>query len=699
MEEAGLHPDYITGTSMGSIIGCLYAIGFTPDSMYNLAVSQNWNQVLSDQISLRQVTFEEKPYFQNQLIELPIRNGKVQTPGGLVQGQKIEEMLSRLTLRTYAVQDFDDLPIPFHCMAADIVRGVPVELSKGSLADALRASMAIPSIFTPVRKDSMVLVDGGLIRNFPVEELKDMGADIIIGVYVGAKPKGEQKLESITQILSQIAFMQSIEDYDRQLALVDIYIEPDLGSFGVQDFTSADSIIALGEKAARRHLGQLRALADSLDAIAPATPPRTLTPVDSIRIDRIEVIGNQQISDLEIIGTADLANDSYATADQLEQAIERLFGTNRFEKVSYRLQRRNDEEILYYHTKEKAPSLLKASLIYDSYHEAGVGFNFTFRNLLLSSSRLMLVGRLADNYRYRLEYLKYLDREERWFFNSVIQYNRDAIPTLEEGRITEEFRLRDAPVDWTLNRKIGRNGLLRLGAQLEFLAFEPRVSTTPLFEKLKYQNLNYLISLERNTLDRNVLPRRGNRLQLEIKYVNNFSNEVLNPAPELNNPDSLFGFSAYPRIFFRSESFLPLRKKSGLILSPFAGILGDADSPASDFYLIGAPQTISRRSIPFYGLEANEFVAQVALGMSLGFQYFLRNDLQLSLHFSGGAFSLPQLGSKGIPEPDTFLAGVGLTAAYNSLLGPFKLSFSYPVNQNNNIQRELKAFLTFGHRF
>jgi len=699
LEEAGIQPDYITGTSMGSIIGGLYAVGYSPDSLHRLAISQNWAHVLSDNIPLKQVAFEEKLYFKNQLVELPFRDGGLKTPSGLVQGQQIEELLNRLFLPAYAVEHFDELPIPFHCMAADIVSGAPVEISRGYLPQALRASMAIPSIFTPVHKDSMVLVDGGLIRNYPVQEMVQMGADIIIGVYVGAKPKSEQRLESLPQILSQIAFMQSIDDYDRQIPLVDLHIEPDLGEYGAQDFSAADTIIALGERAARKEYDQLRQLADSLNTFGPPYPHPRLPPVNDLTIDRIEVLGNQQVSDEEVIGKSGLYPGKTVNARQLDEAVEQVYGSNRYEKVSYRLRHWQGEDVLYFHTEEKSPLLLKGSLIYDSYHEAGLAVNLTFRNLLLPSSRLMFIGRLANNYRYRIEYLKYIDRQQSWFLNLDLQYNRDAIPLLEEGRVVEEFRLQDAPMTLTLNKRLGKNGVLSLGAQFELLSFQPTVSVSPLFDELHYQNFNLLLALGTNTLDRNVLPRRGNRTTFEIKYVQNSGLTLDEPAPELSNADSLFRFDPYPRITFRSENYLFLSQRSSLVLSPFAGILGTSDTPLSDFYLVGAPETLTRRSIPMYGLNPNEFVAQIALGLDIGLQIFPRDNLRFGLHANAGFFSQPELGEAGIPPPNIFLSGLGLTAAYNSFIGPVKLSVMYPLNTDGNIKSKLKAFLTVGHRF
>jgi len=700
LEELQLHPDYITGTSMGGLIGGLYALGYPADTLEQLVLNLDWSLMLSDNIALREVVFEEKPFFKNQLVELSLGKGYSVQPSGLIYGQQIEELLNRLTLPAYDIQDFDELPVPFHAIATDIVAGQPVELDSGSLAQALRATMAIPSIFTPVRRDSMVLVDGGLLRNFPVRELQPMGAEVIIGVYVGAKAKEENELRSISKILSRIAFMQSIEDYHQQFEAIDLYIEPDLGKYGAPDFEAADSIIALGEQAARAHYEELKRLADSLNVLGPP-PPRPPYPVQRpIHIDRVVLLGDHSDSEEAIVDQLPIEAGEAITARQISQAVDELYGTNRYQKVSFFIRSEGEERVLYLQLIDQSPWLLKGSLIYDSYHEAGIGFNLTMRNLLLPASRLMFLGLFADNHRYRFEYLKYLDPRKHWFFNLEQQINRDAIPALEGGRVVEEFSLQEFPFTATLNRRAGKNSLWSLGAQLEFLTLRPSVSTAPDFQKLHYRNLNLLGRYQLNTLDRNVLPRKGHRLSLEVKYVSNLNFTVDGASSDLSQIDSLIRFDPYPRVTLSSEHYFTGPGNTVLLLNPFAGILGTADIPISDFYLVGSPVAVSRRAIPFYGLTPHEFIVQVAAGMNLGFEYFLRPNLMLGLHLSGGLFGQPDPLETSIPLPRELLTGGGLSLAYDSLLGPILLTLMYPFQDaDGNVASKIKTFLTYGHRF
>jgi NTE family protein len=703
LEEAGLRPDYIAGTSMGSIIGGLYAMGYTADSLERMALDQDWDKVLSDRIPLRDVIFEEKPFFHNQLIELPFYKGKLRPPSGLIQGQQIEALLARLTLPAFFIEDFDDLPVPFRCMAADIISGLPVELSKGSLPRAMRTSMAIPSVFTPVvgvvDKDTSILVDGGIIRNFPVQELKAMGADIVIGIYVGAEPRDLEKMGSLSGILSQVAFLASIQDAEAQMPYLDYYIEPDMSGFGPQDFKRAAEIIEVGEKAARSQFEAFKRLADSLAALSPSPPRKTLPRIDEVRLDRIEVDGNKAYSSAEIIGRSGLIPGMRHTPNELERAVNNLYGTNYFEKVSFSLRQEEGSNMLTFHIVEKSPALLRAALTYDSYHEAGFLFSVTLRNVLAPASRLMFVGHLTNNHRYRLNYLNYLDREQLFSLFAQVQYNKDLIPFYSDGILAEQYRLRELPIEFRLQRRFGLHAMLGIGGQLELLSFRPSVSAQPLFDRVNYQNLAAAAVFEVNTLDRNVLPRAGSRLTIRAKWSANLDVIIDNPRPVFRETiDSLFNISPYPSFSIHSEKYWPLHGRAGLVTSPFASVALSRHFVVGDYLLLGGPDHLGWRSIPFFGLEPNVASTQTALGAGLAYQQFLRDNLLLAFHFNAGWFGEAGTGAR-FSRPDQFYSGAGVSVALNSLLGPVRLSAAYPFQAPAETRRRARLFLHFGHRF
>ncbi len=201
MEEAGLRPDCIAGVSMGSIIGGMYAIGYSVDSILNILKSEDLNDVITNKINEDKIIYLEKRNFQNSIISIPVSGRKVNLPSGVTNGQVIEKWLSFYAWPAADISDFSKLPIPFTCVGSDILTARIVDLKKGYLPDAIRASIAIPSLFTPVKIDSALLLDGGIYRNFPPQEVIDLGADIVIGSFTGFQWKGENELDNISDII------------------------------------------------------------------------------------------------------------------------------------------------------------------------------------------------------------------------------------------------------------------------------------------------------------------------------------------------------------------------------------------------------------------------------------------------------------------------------------------------------------------
>ena len=700
LEEAGIQPDIITGTSMGGIIGGLYAIGYRADTLEQIMSGLDWSQVLSDQIPLRQVIYEEKPYFENQLVELPFVKGKILAPSGLIYGQQIDLLLSRLALPAYSVSQFKDFPIPFRCVAADIVRGVPVVIDSGYLPAAMRSSMSIPTAFTPISQDSTLLIDGGLIRNFPVKEAVEWDADIVIGVYTGWRQAELKELADFSDIMLQAGFLMSVKDAEEQMPDVDVYIAPDLKGYSAQDFSRGDSIIARGERAARAQFDQLKLLADSINALGPPPPRLPLPTVEWMYLSRIEVKGTERFSEEEIIGRSGLKEGASIRVEDLEVAINRLVGTNYFEKVSYRLHQDDGLTVLTLHCVEKAPNLIRAAIHYDKYTGAGLLFNLSARNLLLSSSRFMLTGTIADNYRFELNYLKYLGEQQKTAAVFSAGLTRDEIPIFQNGRQNEVFRLFEYVLDLKLQRRVKMNHLLGMGLQREHLFFKPAISSAPSFSSLIYTNYNAYAFWEANTLNSNKFPTQGTAFSLEFKALNNHRYKVEEfDAPD-GEPaiDSLFSFSPYIKLTANAKMYFPLHHKASLRLTPFAGFVFNPSNTFGDFYLIGAPVSLTRRSIPFYGLNANQLVAQYATGLGIGYQHLVRKNLFFSIDTNAGWFAPPDAPNRPFAQPASFTAGVGTSIAYDSFLGPARFTIMYPF-AGKDIPNRLNFFLTIGHDF
>src|SRR5690554_4627743 len=225
LDSLGIVPDLVVGNSMGSIVGALYAMGYSGDSIHGILQKSNWDDLMSGGISLQNVSPEEKAEFGRYAVEMDWIEGNLRLGNFLVNDQSLREFISILTFPVYDVTDFDDLEIPFRALATDIVNGKEVVLDKGSLALAMRASMSIPGVFQAVPYEETLLIDGGLLNNFPVDVAKNMGADIIIGSDVGDKPFTKETLNKIPTLMSQATMLNSNIKRPENRAVCDILID------------------------------------------------------------------------------------------------------------------------------------------------------------------------------------------------------------------------------------------------------------------------------------------------------------------------------------------------------------------------------------------------------------------------------------------------------------------------------------------
>ena len=250
----------------------------------------NWDLILSNIIPLNYISYEEKEYYNRFLLELSIDKGKVSLPTGVIEGQMLSEALNHYTWPSMKYKHFDEFPIPFRCIGTDVSTGKPIVFEKGALAEAMRASMAIPTAFSAADLDSTLVVDGGVVDNFPVEVAQSMGAEIIIGVNVSYGFLPASEVNSMTGILMQMAMLTANEKFPQQLAKCDIYIAPDMSNFNTASFSKFNEILAEGDRT-----GQL--FARQFDSLAAVNGKKTIPPgvtgsADAVIIDSVRFTGN-----------------------------------------------------------------------------------------------------------------------------------------------------------------------------------------------------------------------------------------------------------------------------------------------------------------------------------------------------------------------------------------------------------------------
>ncbi|HXB00676.1 MAG TPA: patatin-like phospholipase family protein, partial [Steroidobacteraceae bacterium] len=342
LEELKVPIDCIAGTSMGAVVGGLYASGMTAAQIETTMRSVDWQEAFRDAPPRRDLAFRRKQDDRNFLVRLPLglKHGKILLPKGFIQGQKLQETLRQLTLPFSNSTDFDLLPTPFRAVATDLVTGSAVLLDKGDLSIAMRASISAPGLFAPVETQGLLLVDGGLAENLPIDVARQMHADILIVSDVSFPLQSRDALDSALSISNQMLAILVRKDADRQratLGAADVLIEPHLGAASSTDFTAGISTIAAGESAARSMLERLDALRvgdaaynDYLVRRAAREPG--LPPIKFVRVDE-----QSKRYEKTIMAEMQPLVGKPLNVDAVGERITELYGLGNFETLDYAL--------------------------------------------------------------------------------------------------------------------------------------------------------------------------------------------------------------------------------------------------------------------------------------------------------------------------------------------------------------------------
>jgi NTE family protein len=402
LEEAGVKIDYIGGTSMGSIIGGLYASGYNASQIDSIFKKTNFDDLINDYIPRSSKNFYEKRNDELYAIILPFSNFKIGIPEALSKGMYNYNLLSSLTRNVRHIRDFNQLPTPFLCIATNIETGEEVLLNKGNLAQAMIASAAFPSLFSPVEIDGKLLVDGGVVNNYPIKEVRNLGADIIIGVDVQDDLLDRKKLKDATRILVQITNLQSIDKMKRKVKNTDIYIKPDIKEYGVISFDKGEQIIRRGEDATFATYEKIKALVEKQGYYK---KPELKVASDTLQIENINCNHLENFTHEYITSKLRFKAGSKITYSDLLKGVNNINATQNFSAISYSLDPDGEHDDLNLTLKENpTKTYLKFGLHYDGLYKSAILVNLTHRKTLFKNDITSLDVILGDNFRYNLDY-------------------------------------------------------------------------------------------------------------------------------------------------------------------------------------------------------------------------------------------------------------------------------------------------------
>ena len=399
LEEIHVPVDLIAGASMGSIVGGLYATGMSPQEMEDALATMDWDGAFNDSVPRKEMPFRRKFDESSFLTKLTvgIQDGHVAMPTGLVEGQKLNFILRQLTLPSALVDDFDKLSIPFRATVTDVASGEGIVLSRGNVADAMRASMAFPGLFAPVELEGRLLVDGGVAENFPVKSARKAGAEVLVAVNIGTPPKGKETLTSLTKIINQVtsaATARNVKEAKEAIGPQDVFIEPDLGDISFIDFKRVRDAVAAGEKAARAQIEELKKFSVP-EAEYRAWRERTRRkPYKPFEISSIELVNPSPVSN-EIILSHMKTKPGPLDMKLLEEDLSSINSIGEFDLIDFRIVPRDAGNVLQIVIKDRAWGRTSARF--------GINLNSDFKGNngfeLLASVTRTSVNRLGAEWR------------------------------------------------------------------------------------------------------------------------------------------------------------------------------------------------------------------------------------------------------------------------------------------------------------
>ena len=683
LEEAGIRVDYIAGTSMGAVVGGLYATGYNAKELDSLLRAHDLGGLVKDELPREYSSFYQKENTGKYAISLPLVKRKIELPSAVSKGQSAFNIFSQLTKHVDEIDDFSKLPIPFFCIATDLENGEEVILDKGSLPEAIRASGSLPGLLTPVKMDGRVLIDGGIVDNFPVEKMKAKGVDYIIAVNVSGGLKDWEDLKTLPEILMQIAGFQMYNKWDEKIELSDVYIFPELTEFNLLSFDEAEEIISRGEIATRKVMDQL------IDIAAQQQPSsrRAISsyPVeDEMMIMKVDIKGNRSYTDKYCLKKLGLVEGTKVSTKDFMRGIDILTATNNFESIYYKLSPvEGGTKVEFDITENEEKTLIQFGAHYDDLYKTGILVNFTTKHLLFKNDFISADFVIGDNLRYNLDY--FYDNGFNWSLGVNTRYNSfkadiisDVLPVTRnldsvDSGLQVPIKYYDFTTRLYLQSTVKDRLAFRVGIEHKYLnVYTDEIvdnNTTRIhFEKSHF--LNVFGKLMLDTYDTKYFPKKG--VYINSEYL------IYALSSDYNN-----NFSTFSQLYGRLGIAYTLYDKLTLHLLSEAGLtFGNNENELLDYHLGGYNENYINTFIPFYGYGFSELNESAFLrtALTLRYELFKKNFLSFTGNYARVNDDIWNDGRLFEDTKSGYSAGYGV----NTIIGPIELIYSWSPDTNQD---------------
>jgi len=654
LEEIGVPIDVVTGTSMGALMGGLFASGYNGEELEEIVTHLDWLSLFSDRVDRRFLGPDQRVATAKVAFSFPIRNKRIRLPGGAIRGENIQRLLQQLTWSVSPIHDFSQLPTPFAAVTTDLGTGKAVVLTSGRLSDAMRASMSLPGVFEPQALDGRILVDGGLVRNLPAQDALALGAEFLICSDVVGPPDPAEEVDDLVKVLSQsIDFLLEWNTVP-QRELCDVLIRHDVEGLSPSDFRETERFIEIGKEGARSQLPALREVAiPGSGADAYRAHPPILS--DSVLINRVEIRGTTNEKAERVVRKAlALPPHVWVGREGLDDAIGRIYATDLFLNVGYSIETSPADTGLIINVAEEPRDGVGFGFRYDDRRNASLLFSGTLHNLLHYGSTLGVEVQLGEQLRAEVSFLQGLGVNTPFSQGIDANYTSAVFAIFEGGHQREEIRSRSVGLGGSIGATLGQEAVagLRLGVE------RANSATTIAAEESKEHTTHFSLrgTLFRSTLDERIYPTRGMSLQIVTKWAaNRFS-----------------GGENYRLNLVKLDKVIPLRSGTILRLDATVGGAAGGGLPVYHMFFLGGayPTSVFGETQPaFWGLKLQE-----RWGRSVQvFRLSLREEISTGIYATAGinagnAFPTWEF------SPGAYTVGWGVALGAGTPIGPVEVT-------------------------
>ncbi|MGL4851407.1 MAG: patatin-like phospholipase family protein [Phocaeicola sp.] len=689
IEEAGIPIDYIVGTSMGSIVGGLYAIGYSSEQLDSMVRKQNWLNLLSDKIQHKDLSMIDREITEKYVLSVPYSlKEKLDPGGGILRGSNLANLFNELTVGYHDSLDFTKFPIPFACVAYNLVNGTEVDFKSGILSTAMRASMAIPAAFTPVRLNDMVLVDGGVINNYPVNIAREMGADYIIGVDVRSDLKSAEELTKTPDLLGQLIDLMGLELYQKNIEDTDTYIQVDVEGYSAASFSNVaiDSLIARGSVAAKHQLTSLLGLREELVKEGYLDLPQkshfSSAANRKVYVSEITFHGMDAKDKSRILRRCQLVEDSEVSIEQIEEAIAILTSYMGYAGVNYNL--KNSEKGGYHLTyiaERKYQNKINLGVRFDTEETASVEVNaINYFNTTVPSN-LTFTGRFGKRYKASLNYSFEPSPLKRFGLTYMFQYSD--VDYSQAGDKTHNAAFRYHMGEFLFTDTWKRNLRVDLGVSYEhynynkFLYIDDEQNRTNINREHFF---NYFVKIRYSTFDDPYFPRRG--VSANASYVMHTDNFI--------QYDDSAPISVVQGNF---RGAVPITNRFAILPSIHGRLLFfEEETPYSKLNTLGGDveNRFLFNQIPFIGINGSQIMDDFLLVGALKFRQRIGgvHYVYLTTNYALSSDRLRDL------FQENSVLGFGVGYGMNTMFGPLEAIISY-----TNRSKKVGLYINLGFKF